>query len=184
VTAQVDQISSEIENIESEQIEEIKEHNEIENLPDTFFKKAYEVMMLSGGDDRIMRTEMKRMIDTANREITLAFNLAKKKFKETKITHITNIRDKMRNINTDPLTVKSVENMEYQKSKKVKAVVTRVVVNDDEGDEGVLYLFEDRGITLQPGMKIKLEKAIAKSFKFSGETALALGKKTNVYIVL
>lgn len=90
----------------------------------------------------------------------------------------------MRNINTDPLLVRSVENMEYQKTKKIKAIVTRILVNDDEGNEGVVYLFEDRGIALQPGMKIKVQRALAKTFKFSGETALTLGKKSNIYIVL
>jgi len=182
--ADADKVSSEIANLEQDEIEEIKEREEIENLPDTFFKKAYEIMMLSGGDDRIMHREMKHMLTVAKREITLAFNLAKKKFKETKITNITKIKDKMRNINTDPLLVRSVENMEYQRTKKFKAVLTRVVVNDDEGNEGVIYLFEDRGIRLEPGMRIQIQRGLAKTFQFSGETALTLGKKSNVYIVL
>jgi len=182
--AQVDGISSEIANLEMDQIEEFKERQGIESLPDTFFKKAYELMMISNGDDDLMRKEMKRMKKEAENEITLAFNLAKKKFKEANITNITKIKDKMRNINTDPLLVRSVENMEYQKTKKTKAIVTRILVNDDEGNEGVVYLFEDRGIALQPGMKIKVQKALAKTFKFSGETALTLGKKSNIYIVL
>jgi hypothetical protein len=182
--ADTDKVSSEIANLEQDEIEEIKEREEIQNLPDTFFKKAYEIMMLSGGDDRIMHREMKHMLTVAKREITLAFNLAKKKFKETKITNITKIKDKMRNINTDPLLVKSVENMEYQRTKKFKAVLTRVVVNDDEGNEGVIYLFEDRGIRLEPGMRIQIQRGLAKTFQFSGETALTLGKKSNVYIVL
>ncbi len=181
---QLDQISTEIATLETEKIEEIKEENEIEILPDTFFKKAYEVMMLSGGDDQVMRKEMGRMIDDAKREITLAFNLAKKKFKETKITDITKIKDRMRNINTDPLIVLSVESKEYQKSKKVNAFYTRIVVNDEEGNEGVIYLFDDRGINIRQGMKIKIERALAKTFKFSNETALTLGKKSNIYIVL
>ena len=184
MSADVEKISSEIQNLEQDQIEEIKERAEIQNLPDTFFKKAYEIMMLSGGDDDTMRCEMKRMQEDAKREITLAFNLAKKKFKETKITNITKIRDKMRNINTDPLTVKTVENVEYQRTKKFKGIFTRVVVNDDEGNEGVIYLFEDRGIRLQPGMRVQIQRGLAKTFSFSGETALTLGKKSNVYIVL
>ncbi len=184
MNAEADKLSFEVANLEMDEIEKIKQDEEMENLPDTFFKKVYEVMMLSGGDDRVMRREMKHMIAHAKREITLAFNLAKKKFKETKITNITKIRDRMRNINTDPLTVVSVENSEYQRTKKFKGIYTRVVVNDDEGNEGVLYLFEDRGITLKPGMRIKIECGLAKSFQFSGETALTLGKKSNVYIIL
>ncbi len=184
MNTQVEGISAEIANLEMDQIEEFKEREGIEFLPDTFFKKAYELMMLSNGDDDLMRREMKRMKKEAENEITLAFTLAKNKFKEANITNITKIKDKMRNINTDPLLVRSVENMEYQKTKKIKAIVTRILVNDDEGNEGVVYLFEDRGIALQPGMKIKVQKALAKTFKFSGETALTLGKKSNIYIVL
>jgi len=180
----LDNISSEIATLEMQYVEEEKKHEEIESLPDTFFKKAYEVMMLSAGDEKIMKREQKRMIDTAKREITLAFQLAKDKFKATKITHISDIKDKMRNINSDPLRVISVENKEYQKTKKTKAAFTRVVVNDEEGNEGLIYLFDDRGTVVQPNMKIKIIKGMAKTFKFSGETALTLGKKSNVYIVL
>lgn len=179
-----DVLSGEISVLENEHIEEIKEENHIEKLPDTFFKKAYEIMMLSGGDDDIMKKEMSRMIDDASREITLAFNLAKKKFKETKITNITKITDGMRNINTDSLSIVKIENKEYQKSKKALAVYTRVVVNDEEGNEGVLYLFDDKGKHLKPEMKLKVQKGIAKSFKFSAETVLILSKKSNLYIVL
>jgi hypothetical protein len=181
---QLDQISSEIANLESQQMEEIKEHEEMEVLPDTFFRKAYELMMLSEGDETVMKREMNRMLQDAKREITLAFKLAKKRFKETKITNITKIKDRMRNINTDVLFVKLVENNEYQKTKKTKAIVTRVVVNDEGENEGVIYLFEDRGMTLSDGMKIKIVGGMAKTFKFSGETALTLGTKGNVYIVL
>jgi hypothetical protein len=182
--AQLDRISSEIASIELEHIEELKEQQEMEVLPDTFFKKAYEVMMLSGGDDGVMKKEMNRMLQDAKREITLAFKLAKKKFKETKITNITKIKDKMRNINTEVLGVKLVENMEYQKSKRVKATVTRVLVNDESGNEGILYLFDDRGVAIREGMRVKVVGGVAKTFKFSGETALTLGRKGNVYIVL
>lgn len=182
--AQLDKVSVEIAKLELEKVEELKEHEGMEILPDTFFKKAYEVMMLSGGDEGIMRREMDKMAQDAKREITLAFKLAKKKFKETKITNITKIRDHMRNINTDILKVKLVENMEYQKTKKVKATLTRIVVNDESGNEGVIYLFDDRGVALKEGMGVKVAGGLAKTFKFSGETALTLGRKGNVYIVL
>jgi hypothetical protein len=184
MNAQVEMISSEIAGIEAQNIEEIKEREEIQNLPDTFFKKAYEIMMLSGGDEKVMKREMKHMKKSADQEITLAFHLARKQFKEKKITNITKIKDKMRNVNTDPLIVQSVENMDYQRTKTKKAIVTRVVVNDEDGNEGVIYLFEDRGVSLQPGMRVKILRGLAKTFKFSGETALTLGTKSNVYIVL
>lgn len=184
LSADVDHISSEVNSLEHIQQEEIKEEEEIRALPDTFFKKAYEVMMLSGGDDKLMNREMKRMIASTKQDITLAFNLAKKKFKETKITHITDLKNGMRNVNTDPLIVKAVENLEYQRTKTKKDTFTRVVVEDEEGNEGVLYLFDERGTSVQPSQRIKIQRGLAKTFKFSGETALTLGKKSNVYIVL
>jgi predicted DNA-binding protein len=177
-------VSSEIASLEAQHLEEAREHRVIENLPDTFFKKAYEVMMLSDGDEKVMKQEMSRMVSDAKKEITLAFKLAKKKFKETNVTNITKVNDGMRNINTEPLTVASVENMEYQRTKKLKATLTRVVVNDEDGNEGVIYLFDDRGLVVNPGMKVKIVKGMAKTFKFSGETALTLGRKGSIYIVL
>ncbi|MFH0737154.1 MAG: HEAT repeat domain-containing protein [Candidatus Micrarchaeota archaeon] len=182
--AESDKLSTEASSLELSEIEEIREREEVEKLPDTFFKKAYESMMLSEGDEDVMKQEMNRMIEDARREIGLAFRLAKKRFKEMKITNITKIRDGMRNINTDMLVVRSVEALEYQKTKKVKATATRVMVNDETGNEGVVYLFDGRGTSLQSGMRIKVVRGLAKAFEFSGETALTLGKKGNVYIVL
>jgi hypothetical protein len=179
-----DKLSSEAASLEVAEIEEIKEHEEIEHLPDTFFRKAYETMMLSEGDEDVMKQEMNKMIEDARREIGLAFRMAKKRFKEMNVTNITKIKDGMRNINTELLTAKTVENLEYQKTKKVKATATRVLVNDDTGNEGIIYLFDNRGATLQPGMRIKVVGGLAKTFEFSGETGLTLGKKGNVYIVL
>jgi len=181
----LDKVSSEIMDIEANDFAEMKEEENFESdLPDTFFKKAYETMMLSDGDDDVMKGEMKRMIAQAQKDIKLAYKIAKDKFKQRKITDITKIKDGMRNINTDILTVVEVESMEYQKTKKQKAIAKRAIVADDEGNEGVLYLFDDRGEGLGPQMKIKIVKGYAKTFDFSGETALTISKKGNVYIVL
>jgi hypothetical protein len=177
-------VSAEIASLEAQNIVEVKQQMEIQNLPDTYFKKAYEVMMLSEGDEKVMKKEMNRMLQDAKKEITLAFELAKKRFKEQNITHLTEVKDRMRNINTEPLVVASVENMEYQKTKKTKSTLTRVLVNDDDGNEGVIYLFDDRGLVVNPGMKVKIMKGSAKTFKFSGETALTLGRSGSIYIVL
>jgi HEAT repeat protein len=177
-------ISSEIAGIELQEVAELKETQNLEHLPETFFKKAYEMMMLSGGDESIMKQEMNRMIDSAQREIGLAFRLAKKKFKEIKITNITRIRDGMRNINTELLSVRNVEMGQYQKTKKQVSPLLRVFVNDDAGNEGVIYLFDGRGSEIRPGMRVKVVLGQAKTFETTGETALVLGKKGNVYIVL
>ncbi len=182
--AELDKASAEIAEVELAELEEMREREEIEHLPDTFFKKAYEAMMLSNGDEDIMRSEMNRMIEDARREIGLAFRLAKKRFKEQKITNITRIKDGMRNINTEALIVKSAESSEYQRTKKMKGIYTRVLVNDEAGNEGVIYLFEDRGTALKSGMRIKVVRGQAKTFGFSGETALTISRKGNVYIVL
>ncbi len=181
----LDRISSEIMEVEASDYAELKEEEAIErNLPDSFFKKAYETMMLSDGDEDLMKREMKRMLSQAEKDIRLAFNLARERFKERKITNITKIKSGMRNINTDILLVKEVENMEYQKTKKQKAVATRAIVHDEDGNEGVLYMFDGRGHILRPEMMIRVVKGYAKTFDFSGETALTVGKKGNVYIVL
>ncbi|MBI5046837.1 hypothetical protein HZC07_03845 [Candidatus Micrarchaeota archaeon] len=128
-----------------------------------------------------MRKELHGMIEDAKREITLAFKLAKKKFKETKITNITKIKNNMRNIHTETLTVQNVEVLNYQKGKK-STTFNRVLVSDESGNEGVIYLFDGRGSELKPRMHIKLVHGVAKTF--SGETAIVLGKKGNIYIVL
>lgn len=182
--ADLDAASSEIASVELLEMEDMKEREEIEHLPDTFFKKAYETMMLSNGDEDIMQKERDRMIEDAAREIGLAFRLAKKKFKENKLTNITKIRNGMRNINTDVLTIKTADTSEYQKTRKTKDVSTRVVANDEGGNEGVLYVYEGRGAMLKPGMKVKVQGGFAKAFETSNETAIVIGKKGNIYIVL
>ena len=57
-------------------------------------------------------------------------------------------------------------------------------MNDADGNEGVIHLFDDRGLWLKQGMNIKIVKGYVKSFDFSGETAITVSKKGNVYIVL
>ena len=52
-----------------------------------------------------------------------------------------------------------------------------MVVGDDDDGEAVVYLFDGRGSWLVRGMKIKVLKGNVKSFGFSGETALTIGKK-------
>jgi hypothetical protein len=178
----LDGVSAEIAMLESSEIAELKEREEIEHLPDTFFKKAYETMMLSGGDERLMKSEMEHMINEARREITQAFKMAKAKFKEMKITNITKIKNNMRNINTDVLVVKTAAQVEYQKTKKIKSVLTRVLVNDEAGNEGVIYLSDGRGSELRPGMRIKVVSGVAKVI--NGETSITMAKKGNIYIVL
>ena len=123
------------------------------------------------------------MMRDAIRDIKMAYNLAKKKFKELKITQLTKIKDGLRNVNTDVLTVSNVENIEYPKGRE-KKVATRLIVKDEEENEGIFYLFDNRGLGIQPGVKIKIVKGYVKTFDFSNETALTISSKGNVYIVL
>jgi len=181
---QFETVASEISEIEAAEEVEQKQENVLEKLPDTVFKKAYESMMLSDGDDEIMKREMERALKNAKHDVRMAYLLARKKFKETNITHLTKLRSGMRNVNTEDLIVKVVESKEYPKTKKLKEVVTRVVVNDSEGDEGVIYLFDGRGQVLKPDMRVRIVKGYVKTFEHSGETAITISKKGNVYIVL
>lgn len=180
---EIEKITSEVKKIETEEVEEQKEEIAVEGLPQTFFKKAYETMMLSEGDDGIMKKELKRMLRETEHDAKMAFTLAKRKFKEMKITNITKIKDGMRNVNTDVLDVKTVDHKQYPKG-RTKETFTRVVVGDEDNGEAVVYMFDGRGSWLVRGMKIKVIKGNVKSFSFSGETALTVGKKGNVYIVL
>ncbi|MEM4335447.1 MAG: HEAT repeat domain-containing protein [Candidatus Anstonellales archaeon] len=174
------------ENFEKE--EELEEPEKLSEKPEgvepTIFRHALEVMKESEGDENIMLREMKRLKKYMSDQIDLAFSVAKSRFKQVHITHLTEIKDGMRNINTDELFVVDVQHGEYQKTKTRKELYTRILVRDGEGSEGVIYLFEGRGQFVKPGMKIKVVKGVAKTFKFSGETALTVTKSGNVYIVL
>ncbi len=176
-------VNRELVEIENQERKETKEDEALESLPETVFKRAYETMLASGGDERVMQRELKRMARELEYDVKLAYNLAKKRFRETKITHITKIKNGTRNVNTDLLTVKSIENKEYKKGREEKTY-TRVLVEDEKENEGVAYLFDSRGSWLKPGMKIKIVKGYVKIFDFSKETAIAITKKGNVYIVL
>jgi hypothetical protein len=128
-----------------------------------------------------MRKQAELLINTFRKEVELAYKIAKRKFKTIKLTDISEIKDGMKGINTDLLDIIEVKNMTYTEGKKQK-VFTRVLLRDQKGKEGVLYLFDNRGLFLKPGMKITLEKAKAKTFKFSKETALTLDKRGKGYI--
>lgn len=171
--------------VEKEEVEEPEKLAEQpEGIQPTIFHHAMDVMRESEGDENIMVREMKKFKKYVNDQIDLAFSIAKSRFKQVHVTHLTEIKDGMRNINTDDLFVVDVQHGEYQKTKTKKDFYTRVLARDGEGSEGVIYLFEGRGQFVKPGMKIKVVKGVAKTFKFSGETALTVTKAGNVYIVL
>ncbi|MCK4319283.1 HEAT repeat domain-containing protein [Candidatus Micrarchaeota archaeon] len=165
----------------AEVFEEKKEEGPSGN---TLFRLAYDTMMASEGDEKIMEQVRKKMLKNAEDEIAIAFKLAKRRFKEVNITSLLELKSGMRSVTTDILIVRKVENLEYQRTKKITDVFTRVLVNDSEGNEGVIYLFEGKGKELKTGQDIKIEKGIAKTFEFSGETAITLGKRSSLYIVL
>ena len=177
----IDSIIQEADSV-TEEPDEDKEHEKFLNTaPDSLFKKAYEIMMYSGGDSKLMKTEMKRMIENTERDIKMAFLLAKEKFKENKVTKLTDIKEKMRNINTDDLTIASKETIEFKKPRSSKFAL-RFLLKDPQENEGVLYLFNGRGENLSEGMKIKIVKGYVKII--NDETALTVGKAGNVYIVV
>ncbi len=185
----IEKIEKEIgEEMEKELLEEDSEFELNEKVGNdeakTIFRKAYDLMMLSDGDEKIMKKQIDNIMKQMKKEVELAFRLAKNKFKANTITHLTKLKNGMRNVTTDILFVKSVEHKEYLRTKKKKGEFSRIVVADKDGSEGVIYLLDGRGKPVKPGMKIKVVKGIVKTFKFSGETALTIGKRGNVYIVL
>jgi len=148
----------------------------------TFFGKVYEIMLATDGDEKIMKNERKRLITETKRDIELAFRVARDKFRAKKIVLLPNLRDGMRNVYTDTLTVKEMSTFEYGKRKKKQGM--SIIVQDADENEGLLYLFDDRGSELQVGMHVKIEKGYVRTFEFSNQTALTIGKVGSVYIVV
>ncbi len=180
-SAKVDNILEEVETHGTGISEEEQKLQDINQLPNSLFKKAYEIMMYSGGDSKLMKTEMKRMIKTAEKDIKLAFQLAKQKFKENKITKLTDLKERMRNVVTDDLTIVSDERIEFKKPRS-STFASRFLVEDPQGNQGVLYLFNGRGDFLSKGLKIKIVKGYVKVI--NDETSMTIGSKGRVYIVV
>jgi len=172
---------TEIAKLDQEELEE--ENDSVSRLPSTFLKKIYETMMLAEGDEGIMKREMARLMKDVEHDVKFAFDAAKKKFKETNVTHLTKLKQGMGIINTDILEVKSVDHLSWQKGKEVMKYC-RLLVHDAEGNEGVIYITDKDSEWLQKGMNIKVLKGRVKSFDFSGETGISIGKKGSIYIVI
>jgi len=172
---------SEVEALEPQEMRDEKEES---GGAGTMFRLAFDTMMASDGDEDVMKKAMENMVRDAEEEIRLAFRVAKEKYKQLNITHLTELKSGMKRVNTVPLLVKNIEHREWQRTKKTKDTFTRLLVADDEGNEGVIYLFDNRGAIVKEGMKIKIENGYAKTFAFAGETALTVSKKGNAYIII
>jgi hypothetical protein len=159
-----------------------EEKKVIEEGDPSIIKMAYDSMLISDSEPLLehQRDTMKKFLD---HQVDVAFRLAKKKFKEVKITDISNIKDGWKGITTDYLLVKKIEHRQYDRTKNAREVYTRLTVADPEGKEGIVYLFENRGSLIRDGMNIRLEKAKSKTFKFSGETVLTVDKRGKVYAI-
>jgi hypothetical protein len=173
---------SDVEALEPQELKEEKEEGA--GGAGTMFRLAFDTMMASDGDEDVMKKAMENMVRNADEEIKLAFRVAKEKYKQLNITHLTELKSGMKRVNTVPLLVKTIEHREWQRTKKNKDTFTRLLVADDEGNEGVIYLFDNRGAIVKEGMKIKIENGYAKTFAFAGETALTVSKKGNAYIII
>lgn len=185
---EIQQISSTNENavIMEKEIEEARsdkyftvEHKSDEEELDNSMKPVFQLALntfLESENEAIMKKQMENIKKFFNKQIEIAFKIAKDRLKKRKIVHITNIKDGMRRIYTDLLTIKSINKVSFQKSKRKREVITRVVVVDSEGDEGVIYLLDNRGEGLKEGMKVRVEEGRAKYFAFSGETAIVIAK--------
>ncbi len=173
----------------AKEVEEILEWEEEPEVPLTLegkdiYSRLANVMIISGGDEKALNEEVKRIRKRFEEELKAAIRLAKKRFKKHNITKLSMLRDGMRNVNTTVLIVKEVKRGTYQKSKRKVEKYVRILVEDEGGVEGVIYLFGERGEQIKPGMKVKVEKGVAKTFAFSGETAITIPKKGNIYIVV
>jgi hypothetical protein len=159
-----------------------EEKKVIEEGEPSIIKMAYDSMMISDDETLIehQRDTLKKFLD---HQVDVAFKLARRNFKEVKVTDISNIKDGWKNITTDYLLVKKVEHKQYDRTKNAREIYTRLTVVDPDGKEGIIYLFENRGSLIKEGMSIRLEKAKSKTFKFSGETVLTVDKRGKAYAV-
>jgi len=137
---------------------------------------AYETMLLSEGNEQVAKQAAKAIKSFLNKQVDIAFKLAKEKFKKRKITLLPEIKEGMRSIYTEPLEVVDVRDIVWKK-RRGQERIRRVLVRDKEGNEGVIYLTDGRGEKLVKGLTVRVEGGRAKFFKFSGETAIVLGKR-------
>ncbi|MBN2478552.1 hypothetical protein JXB01_04655, partial [Candidatus Micrarchaeota archaeon] len=72
---QIEKLKHELDSITASP--EKPELKELDSLPDSTFKKAYEIMMFCEGDEAVMKKEMKRMLKNTEKDIRLAFKLAR-----------------------------------------------------------------------------------------------------------
>ncbi len=182
-------VSSEDETKLSKELEEMSEVEEEEQQEEDFKSNSllmmvYETMMLSDGDEKVMKQQKKKIEKRMKEEIELAFKLAKQRFKRRNITNLTEIKDGMKNINTPELEIKKVTVGTYKRTKKKEDVFTRLEVVDEEGNEGVVYILGKKHDFLKPGMRVVVKYGLAKTIPFSGETAITVAKKGDVYLIL
>lgn len=145
----------------------------------SIFQIALETLMATD-KEKSMKDQIKQLKKTLSYQVDLAFKIAKEKISKKHVVNISEIRDGMRRIYTEPLLVEKVEVNEYMRTKTKKDLYTRLIVKDNEGNEGIIYLFKSRGTKIQKGTYVKLENARAKYFKFSGETALTVSNSGKV----
>jgi len=177
-----DLIGREAEDMTKDNLFSEEEKKVMEEGEPSIIKMAYDSMMISDDEHLIehQRDTLKKFLD---HQVDVAFKLARRNFKEVKITDISNIKDGWKNITTDYLLVKKVEHRQYDRTKNAREVYTRLTVVDPDSKEGIIYIFENRGALIKEGMSIRLEKAKSKTFKFSGETVLTVDKRGKVYAI-
>ncbi|MCX6768657.1 MAG: hypothetical protein NTY83_02350, partial [Candidatus Micrarchaeota archaeon] len=129
--------------LEALEPQELREEKEEAGGAGTMFRLAFDTMMASDGDEDVMKKAMENMVRNADEEIKLAFRVAKEKYKQLNITHLTELKSGMKRVNTVPLLVKTIEHREWQRTKKTRDTFTRLLVADEEGNEGVIYLFDN-----------------------------------------
>jgi hypothetical protein len=170
--------------IEKEVEEVVEEEGEEQHIKnnDTLLGKLINVLMLTDGDVSLLEKEVKRIKKAFETELTNAERIAKRYYKNLKITKLSEIKDGMRNINTHELTIKNVTVSFYEKKKK-KEVFTRLEVRDENGEEAVIYVFGKKSDLLKPGVKVKVERGVAKTLASSGETAIIIKGRGKLYIV-
>lgn len=186
---EVDMEESELEEIGAELEEEGREF--MSAIPGTekggigldksLLEMIYRAMELSEGDEKVLRklsSEMKRFL---NHQVDIAFRIAKQKFERKNITELHEVKNKMRSIYTGPLFVKSLSYVKGKMGGK-NIVFARLLVEDERGGEGVVYIPRERVSEKIVGMKVKVHNGYGKTFEKLGETAIVIGKRGKLII--
>ena len=146
------------------------------------YNRAYAVYTSPNVSTVDVKRSIKNIEKTAIRIVRNAINMAKINAQHRTINSLSDLKDGMSKVFTEPLKVILVEEKKIKKNKRNVSCI-RLVVEDEEGNEFPVYLWGKRGRGIYENDYIKFENAIVKTYDSTGETVLTVDRKGIVYVV-